>query len=483
MKRAIYADDVTPAGAPTLEPQRWLALGVIVTATLMVVLDASVINIALPQAQRDLGIIDVNRHWAITAYAVAFGGLLLLGGRVADYAGRKRTMIVGLLGFAVASMMGGVAQSQWTLFAARALQGLFAAALAPAALALVSVSFTEPHERAKAFGIYGAVSGAGGAIGLIVGGVLTDYASWRWCMFVNVPIALIAAMAATKTVRESRVNGPRRYDVAGALLASAGTAALVIAFTVAGFPGSGWTSPATLLTLAAAVILLMTFVIAQSNGRHPLLPLRIILDRNRGGTFLIAALIGAGMFGALLFLTFYLQTSLGYTPLHAGLAFLPFSGAIIVTSMLSASLLPRTGPKHLMISGTLIATSGMLLLTTLHPASTFLLPALPGETLVAIGVGLVFVPINSAALSGIDPDDTGIASALVNAAIQLGGALGVALLNTLYAGAVTARGLTATTHATAVFAGYRTAFIAASGLFIVATIIALFMLTPTKEAT
>ncbi len=464
-----------------LDPRRWVALGVIVMVTLMVVLDASVINIALPQAQRQLDIIDVDRHWVITAYAVTFGGLLLLGGRIADYAGRKRTMIVSLLGFAIVSAIGGLATTQWMLFAARALQGIFAAALAPAALALVSVTFTEPRERATAFGIYGAVSGAGGAIGLIVGGLLTEYGSWRWCMFVNVPIAMVTALAAVEFVRESRAAGPRRYDVVGALLASTGAAALVVTFTLAGMPGLGWTAPTTLLTFAAASIALAAFVSVEIRGRHPLVPLRIVADRNRGGTFLTAALIGAGMFGALLMLTFYLQVRLRYTPVQTGVAFLPFSAAIIASSMLSSWLLPRIGPKPLMVTGTLTAAAGMLLLTTLHQASTLAL-LLSGEVLVAIGVGLVFVPINSAALTGIDPDDAGIASALVNAAVQLGGALGVALLNTLYAGTVSAQlTISGTGPTTAVFAGYRAAFRTGSVLFIAAVMIAGFMLTRRKE--
>lgn len=440
-----------------------MALAVVVLATLMVVLDASIINIALPQAQHQLGITDANRHWAVTAYAVTFGGLLLLGGKVADFAGRKRTMIVSLVGFALASVIGGLATTAALFFVTRALQGLFAAALEPAALALVNVSFSLPRERAKAFGVYGAVQGAGGAIGLILGGVLTQYVNWRWCMFVNVPIAVVVVAAAIPTVRESRSSGPRHYDIADALMATAGAVGLVFGFTLAAQERAGWFSRPALLTLAASVVLLAAFVGKQARSANPLLPLRIVTDRNRGGAYIASVLIGAGMFGALMFLTFFLQTRLGYTPLQAGLAFLPFSGGIIGASLFVSAILPRTGPKPLMVSGMVLATAGMLWLTLLNGHSTWLSLVLPAELLMATGLGLVFVPMNSTALTGIDPNDAGVASALLNTSQQLGGALGVALLNTLYtsttaAHLVQAMGLGHFSRATGWFSSWEAAF-------------------------
>jgi EmrB/QacA subfamily drug resistance transporter len=461
-----------PSGLAGPDRRRWLALAVIALGTLMVVLDASVINIALPQAQAQLGIDDANRHWGFTAYAVAFGGLLLLGGKIADVQGRKRVMIIGLLGFAVASAIGGVASSATMFFAARALQGAFAAALAPAALALISVSFTDERERARAFGVYGAVQGTGGAIGLILGGLLTEYAGWRWCMFINVPIAAVAAAAAVVTIRESRAATGSRYDVLGALLVSAGMIALVLGFTEAAAPIGGWLATRTLATLIVAVLLLASFVAVQAYARHPMLPLRIVTDRARGGTFLAAFLVGAGMFGALLFLTYYLQVSLGLTPVRTGLAFLPFSAGIVVSAMAVGTVLPRTGPRPIMLGGMVLATVGMIWLAQLGPASSFLTVVLPAELLMAIGLGLVFVPMNGIALSGVEPDDVGIASAVLNAAQQLGGALGVALLNTLYTARVATQLAVVPGDATgALFAGYRIAFGVGGALFVAAAIV------------
>ncbi|MEU9187774.1 MFS transporter [Streptomyces sp. NPDC048484] len=336
------------------DPHRWMALTVASVATLMVVLDVSIVNIALPQAQSDLGMSDANRQWMITAYALAFGGLLLLGGRIADFAGRKRILVIGLLGFAGASMLGGLAPNPGILFTARALQGSFAALLAPAALSLITVAFTDPKERAKAFGIYGAFQGGGGAVGLLLGGVLTEYAGWRWCMYINVPIALAVALAARPFVRESRAEGHRHYDVPGALLVTSGLVALVYGFTQTA-DGEGWTAPATLLLLAVAVVPLTTFVLVERRTLHPLLPLRVVLDHSRAGVFLANLLIGAGMFGMNLFMTYFLQVNLHYTPLQAGCAFLPFSAGIIATTMLAAPLVTRIGPKALMVGGTALA--------------------------------------------------------------------------------------------------------------------------------
>jgi EmrB/QacA subfamily drug resistance transporter len=368
----------------TPDPRRWLALAVIAIAQLMVVLDASIVTIALPRAQQDLGISDADRQWVVTAYTLAFGGLLLLGGRIADFVGRKRIFLIGLLGFAAASAVGGAAQNEFMLLGARALQGAFAALLAPAALSLITVTFTEARERAKAFGVYGAIAGGGAALGLILGGVLTEYASWRWCLFVNVPIAIAAALAALPTVHESRADGDRHYDIPGAVLVTGGLAALVYGFTEAAKPGVGWLSGSTLTLLVLSVVMLVGFVVVEMRTSHPLLPLRIAVDRNRGGSFLASLLVGAGLFAMFLFLTYYFQINMGYSPLKSGFAFLPFSLGIIVTAGLASALLPRTGPKPLMVTGLVMATAGLFYLTQLGADSSWLTHVLPAEIVMSV---------------------------------------------------------------------------------------------------
>ncbi|MEN3361750.1 MAG: hypothetical protein V7637_5732 [Mycobacteriales bacterium] len=432
---AVAAADDTATG---VDPRRWLALGVIAIAQLMVVLDASIVNIALPSAQRDLGITDADRQWVITAYTLAFGGLLLLGGRIADFVGRKRTFIIGLLGFAGASALGGLASNAGLLFSARALQGAFGALLAPAALSLITVTFTAPKERARAFGVFGAIAGGGLAIGLILGGVLTEYASWRWCLGVNVPIALITAAAAVPVVRESRAHGDTRYDLPGAALATAGLVALVYGFTEAAKPDVGWTAGSTLGTLGLAVALLVAFVVLEARRDSPLLPLRVALDRNRGGSFLSFLLVGAGLFAMFLFLTFYFQAVLGYSPLRAGVALLPFSAGIILSAGVVSQLLPRTGPKPLMVTGLGMGTVAMLYLVQITPTSSYALHVLPAEIVMSVGLAAYFIPAASTALVGVTSHDAGVASALLNTCQQIGGSLGTALLNTLYASAVAA---------------------------------------------
>ncbi len=423
-------------GESEADPRRWLALAIIGLAQLMVVLDATIVNIALPSAQRDLGITDADRQWMITAYTLAFGGLLLLGGRIADFTGRKRTFLIGLLGFAGASALGGLATNAGLLFSARALQGAFGALLAPAALSLITVTFTTPRDRARAFGVFGAIAGGGAAIGMILGGVLTEYLSWRWCLGVNVPIAVLTALAAVAVVRESRAPGDTRYDIPGTVLATAGLGTLVWGFTEAARPGAGWTSRSTVGLLAAAVVLLVAFVMVEARSKHPLLPLRIALDRNRGGSFLAFLLVGAGLFAMFLFLTFYFQSVLGYSALRAGFAFLPFSGGIILTAGVISQLLPRVGPKPLMVVGLAMATVGILYLTQITASTSYLTHVLPAEIVMSVGLAAVFIPASSTALVGVEPHDAGVASALLNTTQQVGGSLGTALLNTLYASAV-----------------------------------------------
>ncbi|WP_202874391.1 MFS transporter [Kribbella kalugense] len=409
----------------------------IAIAQLMVVLDGTVVTIALPSAQRDLGISDADRQWVVTAYTVAFGGLLLLGGRIADYSGRKRMFLAGLLGFAAASALGGAAQNGATLFGARALQGAFAALLAPAALSLITVTFTAVKERSRAFAVYGAISGGGSAIGLILGGALTEYASWRWCLLINVPIAIGAFIAGSILVSESKAGRGSSYDIPGAILGTAGLVALVYGFTQAAKPGVGWLSVEVISYLVGAVVLLVAFVLVELRTASPLLPMRVVLDRHRGGSYLASLLVFAGLFAMFLFLSYYFQYNRGYSALKSGIAFLPFSVGIILTSAVVSSLLPRTGPKPLMLVGLALTAIGLGTFTLISDTSSWVTSVLPGELLMSVGLGLVTVPLSSLALAGVSNDDAGVASAVLNSTQQIGGSLGTALLNTFYASAVT----------------------------------------------
>ncbi len=478
-------------------PKRWLALGIIAVAQLMIILDASIVNIALPSAQEDLGISAANRHWVVTAYTLAFGGLLLLGGRIADYMGRKRTFIVGLIGFAGASAIGGIASTAGQLYAARGLQGAFAALMAPASLSLITVMFTLPKERAKAFGVFGAVSGGGAAIGLIVGGVLTEYFSWRWCLGVNVPIALGTALAALPVVHESKAHGDTRYDIPGAVLATLGLVSLVYGFTEAAKlkdPGQstevqGWTANSTVFFLVAAAVLLVAFVLWEMRAKNPLLPLWIVLERNRGGSYLVFLLVGAGLFAMFLFLTYYFQITLHYSPLKAGFAFLPFSLGIIATAGLVAQLLPKVGPKALMVPGMVMSVIGMLLLLLITPDTAYWSHVLPAMLIMSIGLAGVFIPAASTALVGVGHHDAGVASAVLNTAQQVGGSLGLALLNTLYAAAVTdymAENLTdpadtASVTQLALVRGFHVSFFWGAVMFFLALLTVIFFINAKKE--
>lgn len=467
------SDSPVPAQPPSTstDPRKWFALVAITLASLMVVLDASIINIVLPQAQQELGISDADRVWAVTAYAITFGGLLMLGGRIADIVGRKKTLIISLIGFAIVSAIGGLAVTPGMLFAARAAQGVFAAALAPAALSLLNVTFTQPRERARAFAAYGAVQGAGGAIGLLMGGVLTEFVNWRWTLFINVPISLVAVAIALWAVRESRDGKSRHLDVLGAVLVTAGSALLVVGFTYAAEPTFGWTSAVTIASLIGAVALLTGFVFAQTKVKNPMLPLRILTNRTRGGALLAGFLANAAVFGMFLFLTYYLQLSLGFTPLQTGFAFLPFSIGIVVSATLSSSLLPRVGAKPLIVGGLILATAGMGWLTTIGESS-WITVVLPSQILMGLGLGVMYVAINNAALNGVMDADSGIASATINTTQQLGGALGVALLNTVYANALLASGSGTLSEQTSL-AAYQTAFFVSAALLLAATIVGL----------
>ncbi|WP_037910522.1 MFS transporter [Actinacidiphila yeochonensis] len=420
------------------DPKRWTALIFIALAQLMVVLDATVVNIALPSAQHALGISDANRQWVITAYTLAFGGLLLFGGRVGDLWGRKNAFIIGLLGFAAASALGGAAVDPAMLFGARALQGVFGALLAPAALSLLAVTFTDPKERAKAFGVYGAIAGAGAAVGLILGGVLTQYLNWRWVLFVNIAFAAVAVVGAVAYIREPAQGRNRnRLDIPGVILASAGLVALVYGFSSAS--SDGWTSAITLGMFVAAVVLLGAFITVERRVLAPLLPLRVVTDRNRGGIYLSLGLAVIGMFGLFLFLTYYLQQVLGYSALKSGFAFLPMvAGMITGSTQIGARLMLRVRPRLLMGPGFLVAAVGMAILAQIKVDSNYASVLLPGLVLMGLGMGTAFMPAMSLATHGVRPQDAGVASAMVNTSQQVGGSIGTALLNTLAASATAA---------------------------------------------
>ncbi len=424
-------------GAAVAGDRRWAALALIAIAQLMVALDATIVSIALPSAQAGLRVTDAERQWVITAYTIAFGGLLLLGGRVADFFGRKRAFVTGLVGFAMASALGGSATGLGVLLAARALQGAFAALLAPTALSLLAVTFTEPGERAKAFAVYGAIAGSGAAVGLLLGGVLTQYLDWRWCLYVNVPIAVVAAIGGWRVLATAPPGRRQSFDVPGAALATGGLVALVCACSRA--VSEGWTSRTVVSLLAASALLLCLFVVRETRAAAPLLPLGIVLDRNRGGAYVVVMLAIAGMFGAFLFLTYYLQVVLRYSPLQAGLAFLPLTVASQLGSWAIASrLMPRVPPRALMAPGALVAAAGMLVLTQLQVDGGYLTRVLPAEILLGIGIACVMVPAFSTGTLGVDPRQAGAAAATVSTAQQVGGSLGVALLNTIAASATAA---------------------------------------------
>src|SRR5579872_7233500 len=426
-----------PAGVAAAPSRRWWILGVVGLAQLMVVLDATIVNIALPSAQRALAFSNADRQWVVTAYSLAFGGLLLLGGRLSDLVGRRRMLIIGLIGFAAASAVGGAATSFALLVIGRGAQGAFGAMLAPAALSTLTVTFTNPAERGRAFGVYGAIAGAGGAVGLLLGGVLTEYLSWRWCLYVNVVLAVIAVAGAVRLLTAHPRDPGVHIDWPGTVLVAAGLVAVV--YGLAEADTAGWGAPTTDALLAAGVVLLVAFVLVERRVQHPLLPLPIILNRFRGGAYLAIGLSAIGVFGIFLFLTYYLQLTLAYSPVKSGLAFLPMIAAIVVASTTSSGvLMPRFGPRPLIPAGLILAAGGLALLAArLGLGTSYLDWILPALLLMGAGLGLVFGCALNSATYGTRAADAGVASALVNTNQQVGGSIGTALLNTLATSALT----------------------------------------------
>ncbi len=475
-------DDTTAAKS---HRNRWLILATLGLAQLMVVLDATIVNIALPAAQLDLGFDNGNRSWVVTSYALAFGSLLLLGGRLSDLFGRRNTFLIGLIGFAVMSAVGGAALNFGMLVAARAGQGVFGALLAPAALSLLATTFTDVKERAKAFGIFGAIAGGGGALGLLLGGILTELASWRWSLYINLFIAAFAFVAGFVLLAKHKVDVRPRLDIPGTVTVSAALFAIVYGFAHA--ESDGWSNTVTIAFLVAGAALLAVFFGIQKRVAHPLLPLRIILDRTRAGSFLAVFITGAGMFAVFLFLTYYLQNSLGFTPISTGFAFMPMIIALIVAATLSTAIvLPRFGPRVLMTTGLAVAAVGMGFLTQIDIDSTYAAHILPGLVIMGLGLGATMAPAMQGAISGVDADDSGVASATVNTMQQVGGSIGTALLSTIAATAATSyvtdnMATAASAQALQVqaeIASYTTTFWWATGIFLLGAVISAVVVRP-----
>jgi EmrB/QacA subfamily drug resistance transporter len=462
-------------GSPPGKDRRGLGLLVLSLAQLMVVLDATVVNIALPTAQQALAFSDADRQWVVTGYALAFGSLLLLGGRLSDFFGRKRMFVIGTIGFALASALGGAANGFEMLLAARVLQGVFGAVLAPAALSLLTTTFTEPAERSRAFAIFGGISGAGGGVGLLLGGALTEYASWRWCLYVNLVIAAVALVGAAVALHEGERPARPHLDLPGVFTAVLGLVGLV--YGLAQAETEGWQSAATLAPLLAGLVLLVAFVLIERRVAHPLLPLHVVLDRNRGGAYLTVAVAGIGMFGLFLFLTYYLATSLQLSPVATGAAFLPMLGMLMVTAIgLGAVLVPKIGPRPLVPAGALMAAAGMALLTRLELDSTYAADVLPALLVIGAGLGLVFAPAQNAATAGVHASDAGVASAMINIGQQIGGSIGTALLSSFAASSASSylagKGSSPEVLAQAAIESYQTVFWWSSGFLAVCAVLA-----------
>jgi EmrB/QacA subfamily drug resistance transporter len=403
----------------------------------MLVLDSTIMFIALPSAQRSLGFSTADRQWIITAYTLGFGGLLLLGGRIGDMIGTKRTLQIGVVGFAIASALGGAAQSTATLIAARGLQGAFGALLAPSVLSILTTTFTDLRERGKAFGIYAAIAIAGGALGMILGGLLTQYLNWRWCLFVNLPIAALVSLGVFLLVPRSSGHPEVKLDIPGTILGCGGLVALVYGLGEAST--LGWSSTAVVISLLISVLLLGSFFLLQARVAKPLLPLRILTDRNRGGSFIVLILATAAMSATFLFLSYLLQTVNHFSPVKTGLAFFPMLMINALTATQVASrLLRRLPTRVLVVSGLLVTALGALVLTRLSPTSDFLNTVLPAECLFGLGLGFTMLPAISTATNHAEPRDVGITSAVANTSSQVGSSAGTALLNTVAVSAASA---------------------------------------------
>jgi EmrB/QacA subfamily drug resistance transporter len=468
--------------------RRWWVLAVLCLGQLMTVLDVAIVNIALPHAQAELHFSDHDRQWVITAYSLAYGSLILLSGRVADLFGRKRVLLTGAAGFAAASAVGGASVSFAMLVTARAVQGAFAALLAPAVLALLTTTFTGRSERGMAFGVYGGVSMAGASAGLLLGGVLTEYLNWRWVMYVNLIFAALVLVGGMALLENRPAEHRPGLDLPGTVLVCSGLFCLVYGLSQAGNASGtqGWTSAVTLGFLTGSVVLLAAFVLAEGCAAHPLLPLRIVLDRNRGGAYIAILLAVASMYGVFLFLTYYLEGTLRYSPVKTGLSFLPLTVMIMITSVAGNALIaPRVSPRLLIPAALAVAAAGMAMLTRIGLDSGYVTTVLPATLVQGAGLGLVFAPASNLGTSGVAPRDAGAAAATVNASRQIGGSIGLALFSTIAAEAASGY-LTAHLHsaplprllAQAAVHSYTTAFWASTATFALAAVLTAALLRP-----
>ena len=455
--------------------RRWWILAVLGISQLMVILDSTIVNIALPTAQHDLHFSNADRQWIVTAYSLAFGSLLLLGGRIGDMVGRKRALLMGLVGFAVASAIGGASVDFTMLVIARTVQGAFGALLAPSVLALLTTTFTDPGERGQAFGIYGAIAGAGGAIGLLLGGILTSYASWRWTLFVNLVFAATAITGALLWLKRDEGADHDPLDFPGLFLVAGGLFSLVFGFSHA--ETTSWSDPYTIGFLVAGVVLLAVFAYFETKAKYPLLPPRVVRNRTRGGSVLAMLFASVGIFGVFLFLTYYLQGTLGFSPVKTGVAFLPLVAALATTAQVSNRiLLPRFGPKPIVPIGLLVSAAGLFGLHLVGLHSSYVSHVLPYLLVMGVGFGLSVAPAFSTGTLGLLPKDAGVGSATLNTAQQVGGSIGTSLLNTLAAGAATSylvgRAVTPANLQAALLHSYTTAFLWSSLIFVAGAVVA-----------
>lgn len=462
---------LSSAESRVAQPHRAWLLAVLVIAQLTIQVDTTIVTVALPSVQSDLGITDANRHWVVTAYAIAFGGLLLLGGRLSDFVGRKRAIIWSLVGFGIASLLGGVAANAEMLFAARALQGAFAAVLAPAVLSLLSTTFTTPKERARAFAIWGGVGGLGGSLGLILGGVLTEYTSWRWTLLVNTPLTIAIAIGVAAVIRESRSSGPIHLDLPGTFTSILGIAALVFGATQA--EAHGWASVQTLVPLVVGVVLVALFFVIEHRTSVPLLPLSVLRDRVRGSSFAAMALLAGAIFASNVLIIYYLQQVRGFSALESGFAFLPLTLAVVATATLGGKLMPLIGARKVVVGGAIFGVVGFILLGN-YDADTNLLFLALAMILVGTAVGSAWPVLSATALFGVPDEHAGAAGGTVNVAQQAGGAVIVAVLNTVAANVAISSG--------SLMAGLSTALFACAGLLVAAALIALLIGAPQRNS-
>jgi EmrB/QacA subfamily drug resistance transporter len=452
------------------QDRRWIALILLCVAQFVVVLDASIVNVALPTIGDALKFTEGNLPWVVNAYVLTFGGFLLLGGRMADLLGRRRVFMSGLILFALASLAGGLAETSGQLIAARAVQGLGAAILSPAALSIVTTTFRDGAERNRALGVWGAVAGSGGAAGVLLGGVLTDGLGWEWVLWVNVPIGLIAAALAPGLIAESRSEGERRhFDFAGAMSITAGLSLLVYALVDAN--SAGWGSAQTIALLAVSVGLIAGFALIERRSKAPLVPFRIFRLHTLTGANVVGLLVGASLFSMFFFISLYMQQVLGYSAIKAGLSYLPLAFTIILSAGIASQLVTRVGFKQVLAAGMAFIAAGLVWFSQISVHGAFVSDILGPSLLAAIGLGLAFVPVTIAAVSGVGDSDAGLASGLINTAQQVGGALGLAIL------AAISTSVTGTSRAPAVLTdGFHSAFLAGAGLAVLGLVATLVMI-------